>query len=186
MKKEFYFVLGILIGVIMMIATATTVKAEETLVNERLAINHVIESGEIVGNFKLITLEYGTKVIHFKVTFAAGTPTKFIIIEIDSNDTSLVNKRVADLFEFDGVPDESVGTKFEMVNGIATGYTSVKFDKQEFFDTYIKLLLSSRMKTYFYDSEGRWINCSYCPLFELRTKNYKRMMFNKYQMRWGW
>lgn len=175
MKKEFYFVLAILIGVIMVIATTTTAKAEETLVSEHLAINHIIKSGTILGNFKIITLKHGTKIIHFKVGFTAGTPTKFTIIEIESNDTSLVNKSVSDLFEFDGVPDESNGMKYEMINGIATIYTSVSFDKQEFFDTYIKLLLSSsRMKTYFYDSEGRWINCSECPLFELRTKNYKR------------
>lgn len=180
MKKEFYFVLGILIGVIMIIATASTVKAEETLVIEHLVINRIIEEGTILGNSKFITLEHGTKVIHFKVSFAADTPVKFTIVEIESNDTSLVHKHVADLFEFDGVPDESNGIKYEMIYGIATGYTSVDFDKQEFFDTYIRLLLSGRMKTYFYDSEGRWINCSDCPLFELRTKNYKRMMFDKY------
>ncbi len=183
MKKEFYFVLGILIGVIMVLAAATTVKAEETLAIERLAINRIIESGEVTGNFKFIKLEHGRKVIYFKVTFSAGNPAKFTIIEIESTDAFIINKHVSDSFEFDGVPDVSVGIIYEMVNGFGTGFTHVKFDKQEFFDTYIKLLLSSnRMKTYFYDSRGRWINCSDCPLFELRTKNYKRMMIDKHSL----
>ena len=99
---------------------------------------------------------------------------------MESTDAFIINKHVSDLFEFDGIPDVSTGIRYEMVNGFGVGHTSVSFDSQEFFDTYIKLLLSSiRMKTYFYDSEGKWINCSYCPLFELRTKNYKRMMLDK-------